>query len=205
MTREEMLQDLAYARTLAEEGRHAPLLGGAYLLFWGALNAVAFLAHWAMLQGMLPFGNWGFAYIWAGYGAAATIGMFWLSARTRTKPGLTAIGARAESAMWMGAGLAILAVVLGSLGRMILDADPAAPNAIFGAAFALYGAALIAVSRLAEQAWMRSFGLLSVAVAAGLCLFANRDWAYLIAAGGSLLVLAWPGLMLLKREPSPIV
>ena len=47
MTREEMLADLAYARTLAEEGRHAPLLGGPYLLFWGALNAVAFAAQFA--------------------------------------------------------------------------------------------------------------------------------------------------------------
>ena len=41
MTREEMLADLAYARTLAEEGRHAPLIGGRYLVLFGALLCVA--------------------------------------------------------------------------------------------------------------------------------------------------------------------
>jgi hypothetical protein len=50
MTRDEMLADLAYARTLAEEGRHAPLLGGAYLVFWGLLNAAAFAAQFAIIQ-----------------------------------------------------------------------------------------------------------------------------------------------------------
>lgn len=205
MTREELLQDLAYARTLAEEGRHAPLLGGAYLMFWGLLNTAAFTAHWALITERLPLGAAGFAYVWGGYGLIALLGMTFLRQRTRTKPGLTSIGARAERAVWMGAAAALCAVVFGSIGRMLVDGDPTAPNAIFGAAFALYGAALIAVSQLSDQGWMRGFGLLSVLAAVGLCLFANQSWAYLIAAVGSLLVLAWPGLMLLKREPSAIV
>jgi hypothetical protein len=205
MTREELLSDLAYARTLAEEGRHAPLLGGAHLLFWGVLNTIAFTAHWAVLTRVIDVGPWGFAYIWAGYGVIAFIGMALLRMRTRTKPGLTTIGARAERAIWTGVAAALIAIVLGSIGRLIVAQEPNAPNAIFGATFALYGAALIAVSTLAAQKWMRFFGFASVGVAGALCLFANEPFAYLIAAAGSLLVLVAPGFVLLKNEPSAVV
>lgn len=205
MTREEMLADLAYARTLAEEGRHAPLLGGAHLMFWGALNSAAFIAHWAVLTGVIAVGPSGYAYVWGAYGVVAFIGMALLRMRTRTKPGLTTIGARAEQAIWTGVGAALIAIVLGSIGRLIVAQEPTAPNAIFGAAFGLYGAALIAVSALAAQKWMRFFGFVSVGVAGALCLFANEPFAYLIAAGGSVLVLIAPGVVLLKNEPSAIV
>ena len=206
MTREEMMQDLAYARTLAEEGRHAPLLGGAYLMFWGVLNAMAFTAHWAVLTGRLPHMDGAiFAIVWGGYGLAAAVGSYLLRQRVRAKPGLTTIGARAERAIWGGAAIALFAIAFGSLARMILSDDPTAPNAIFGAAFAIYGAALFGVATLSEQGWMRRFAWLSAGVALTLCLFANDDWAYLYAAIGSLLVLAWPGAILLKHEPSAIV
>ncbi|MBX9746785.1 MAG: hypothetical protein K2X34_07780 [Hyphomonadaceae bacterium] len=206
MTREELLQDLAYARAIAEEGRHAPLLGGSYLLFWGVLNALAFSAHWAVLAGHLSaFGNAGYAYVWIAYGLVAGVGMLILRARTRDKPGLTTIGARAERAVWSGAGIALMAIVIGSIARMILTQDTTAPNAIFGAAFAIYGAALFATAMLSEQGWLKRFAWLSAGVALTLCLFANDDWAYLYAAIGSLLALAWPGLILMKREPSAIV
>src|SRR5262245_2727992 len=195
-----MLEDLAYARTLAEEGRHAPLLGGAYLTFWGVLNAIAFSAQWALLENFLPrAGGAGFAILWLGYGALAAIGMTLLRLRTRAKPGQTAIGARAERAVWAGAGAAVLAIVIGSIARMIITDDPTAPNAIFGAAFALYGTALFATASMSEQTWLRAFGWLAISVAGALCLFANASWAYLVAAIGSLLALTWPGLVLLKR------
>lgn len=206
MTRDEMLADLAYARTLAEEGRHAPLLGGAYLVFWGVLNAVAFAVQFGILQGFVPFiGGMSFAMLWLSYGAVSLIGMMLLRMRTRTKPGLTAIGTRAERALWSGAGIAVIAVVLGSIVRMTITNDPTAPNAILGAAFALYGAALFGTASLSEQTWLRGFGWLSVAVAANVCMFANQNWVYVIASIGSLLALAWPGIILLRREPSAVV
>jgi hypothetical protein len=206
VTREELLQDLAYARTLAEEGRHAPLLGGSYLVFWGVLNAFAFAAHWAILEGLLPFaGGAAFAILWLSYGVVAAIGMYFLRQRTRDKPGLTSIGSRAERAMWTGAAMALCAIVIGSVARMVMTQDPTAPNAIFGAAFALYGAVLFGVAMLSDQTWLKRFAWLSFGVAGVLCLFANQNWAYVNAAVGSLLVLVWPGVVLLRREPSAIV
>jgi hypothetical protein len=201
-----MLQDLAYARSLAEEGRNAPLLGGAYLMFWGVLNALAFAGQWAILTGRAPFADGaGFAVLWLSYGLIAAIGMFALRLRTRTKPGLTTIGARAERALWTGAALGLFAVVIGSLSRMLSESDWTAPNAIIGAAFAIYGAALFGVASMSGQTWLRAYGWLSVSTAATLCMFANQPWAYLIAAAGSLGVLFAPGVILIRREPSAVV
>jgi hypothetical protein len=206
MTRDEMMQDLAYARALAEEGRHAPLLGGAHLVFWGVANTVAFAAHWGILEGRLPaLEGRAFALLWLGYGVVATFGMVLLRLRTRRKPGLSAIGVRAERAMWIGAAVGVGAIALGSIARMMMEGDPTAPNAIFGAAFALYGAALFGTARLSQEAWLARFAWLSAGVAFTLCLFANAPWAYLYAAVGSVLVLIWPGIILLRREPPPSV
>ena len=205
MTREEMLQDLAYARSVAEEGRRAPLLGGAYLMFWGVLNALAFAAHWGISAGVLPLaGGFSFAALWIGYGIVAFIGMTFLRMRTRGKPGLTTIGARAERALWAGAAIALMAIVIGSIGRMVMTGDPAAPNTILGGAFALYGAALFGTASLSQHTWLRAFGWLSVSVAMTLTLFSHADWPYLVAAVGSLLGLALPGFVLLQREPAAI-
>ncbi|MEZ5959714.1 MAG: hypothetical protein R3C30_04705 [Hyphomonadaceae bacterium] len=206
MTRDEMIADIAYARTLAEEGRHAPLLGGSYLLFWGSVNAIAFGAQFAIIEGALPAaGGMAYAVLWVSYGIVAAVGMTLLRMRTRDKPGLTAIGTRAERALWSGAGTALIAVVIGSIVRMIMTSDPDAPNAILGATFALYGAALFGTASMSGETWLRRFGWLSVAVALSCCMFANQSWVYVIAAIGSLLALAWPGIILLKREPSAIV
>lgn len=205
MTRDEMLADLTYARALAEEGRHAPLLGGAYLLFWGVLNAIAFAGQFAIFRGFLPFmDGMIFAVLWVSYGVIAGIGMALLRTRTSSKPGLSAIGTRAERALWSGAAIAVLAVVIGSISRMFMTSDPSATNAILGAAFALYGAALFGTASLSEQTWLRGFGWLSVAVALNCCMFAAYDWVYVIASIGSLLALALPGIILLRREPSAI-
>lgn len=205
MTRDELLDDLAYARTLAEEGRHAPLLGGGYLALFGALNLCAFSVQWALLTEQLPaLGGSAFACLWVSYSVLAGIGIAMLRLRTSRKPGLGAIGARAERAIWSGAAMALGAIALGSIARMPLTHDTDAPNAILGGAFALYGAALYATSKLSQQAWMSAFAWLSIAVAAALCVFANETWAYLVAAAGSALVLLWPGLILMRREPSAL-
>lgn len=206
MTREELLDDLAYARTLAEEGRHAPLLGGAYLVFWGLLNLSAYLVHWGLLTQNLPrFGGASFAILWAGYGLIAGLGMTLLIRRIRDKPGKSAIGVRAERAIWSGVGVAMFAIVAGCLGRMALDGDPLAANGILGPAFALFSVALTAIASMAGEKWLRMFAALSFVAAATLGLFANEPWAYLLAAAASVSVLAAPGFMLLRREPSALV
>ena len=118
MTREELLQDLNYARTLAEEGRHAPLIGGAYLVLFGVLLAVCYAAQFYILTSdTLPPAYAGF--LWMGFGACAAIGVMALRGRTQRMPGVTSVGNKAERIVWNGVAIAIMPADLTS------DADRA--------------------------------------------------------------------------------
>ena len=207
MTREEMVEDLSYVRAMAEEGRHAPLLGGSFLLFWGALNAIAYLLQWTLLTGRWPAGEngGGFAVLWIGYGVVAATGSTLLSLRLREKPGRSAIGVRAERAIWRGVGIAIGVVAIGALARMFFEHNSQAPNGILGPAFALLGAALLATATMSGQKWLGVFAVLALLCGVAFGMFANVAPVYLAAAPASVLVLCVPGLMLLRHEPSAIV
>lgn len=206
MTREELAADLAYVRTLAEEGRHAPLLGGSYLVFWGVLNPIAYVLQWSLLSGVLPHGGGiGFGVLWGSYGLIAGVGATVLGMRSREKPGKSAIGVRAERAIWTGVGVAIGAVAIGCIGRMAFEDDQLAPNGIMAPALALFGAALMATGMMAREKWLSGFAFVSYAAAVVLGVVANEPWAYLAAAAVNVVVLAIPGAILLRREPATIV
>jgi hypothetical protein len=206
MTRDQVAEDLAYVRTVAEEGQHAPLVGGVYLVFFGVLLTVAYLLHWSLLTGLIPSadGN-AFGYLWMAYGALAFIGVLLLRGRTRLKPGSTSMVNRVDRAVWWSVGFGIMAVVIGACGRMIVHDEELAPNMIMAAAFAMFCIALWVTATISQQGWLGWFAMLSFAASVGLWLNMNEPWAYLLAAGAGIVVLILPGVMMMRREPSTIV
>lgn len=205
MTREEMLSDLAYARTLAEEGRQAPLIGGSFLVLFGVLLTICYGVQWAAMAGMLPVSDNFIGMMWIGFGVAAFVGSFALSRRVRALPGGAAIPNRADRAAWQGAVIAIMAVVAGSILRMIVSGDYTAPNAIVASGFGLYGVALYVSASLSAQTWLRTFAFLAFAVSAAIWFYLNQPWTYLFAAIGAVVVLIVPGFLMMQREPKTIV
>jgi hypothetical protein len=206
MSPRDLADDLAYVRTIAEEGRQAPLLGGSFFIFWGVLNAVAWSAQWALLHGLL-FQNptWHFAVLWAGYGVIAGIGMAALGGRVRTLPGRSSVGNRVEAAAWTGAGIGIGATALGAIGRMAMTGDTLAVDVIAPAAFVLFGAALMITGMISKERWLSAYATLSYCLGLLFWLFLSADWFYLAAAGGATVTLLAPGLILLRKEPSTTV
>ncbi|MCW5731614.1 MAG: hypothetical protein KIT20_12710, partial [Alphaproteobacteria bacterium] len=155
MTRDELQADLAFVRTLAEEGREAPLLGGAHCIFWGLLTAGAFAIHGYLMISAPPEGNGpAFALLWGAFGILSTIGGFLLRRRVCTLPGLASIGVQAERRIWSAAGAGLFMVALGAIARMLLEQDYNAPNIIPGVGFAFYGAALLATAHLSRHVWL---------------------------------------------------
>lgn len=204
MTRDDLLQDLAYARTLAEEGRQAPLIGGAYLVMFGVLLTICYAAQYLVLtQPGLDIALTG--AIWGGFGVISTVGVFALRQRTRALPGGTAIGNRVDRIVWQGAVGAILAVVIGCTLRALFVGDHTAPDAIMAAGFGVYGVALFATAALSGHAWLRAFAWLAWALSGALWFFVGEPWAYLAAAAGAVLVLFVPGIAMMRSEPSKIV
>ncbi len=206
MTRDQMLDDLAYARTLAEEGRHAPLIGGAFLVLFGALLAITWTAHWALTTGQfgatLPFNP---GVIWVGFGVAVGVGVPWVSASVRKKAGGSAIGNRTDRAVWQAGSGAIFAVVAGTLLAAVLRGEHHAPDAIMAACFGFYGIALTTTARIAGVRWLGGFGLLAFVFSAALWAFNSEPWAYLLAAAAAVIVLIAPGVIIMRHEPSTIV
>lgn len=206
MTKEELAEDLAYVRTLAEEGRHAPLTGGSFLVLFGTLLAIGYFAQWAALTSLFgPAPSSIYGYIWLAYGVLALIGFFILVRRVRAMPGRASVSNRVDEVVWRLSGIAITTVVAGCIGRMILDDDFQAPNSIMAAAFAFFGMALGVTATISAQPWLRGFSLLAFATSAVLWIFTNEPWAYLVAAIASVIVLLLPGILLVRREPSAIV
>jgi hypothetical protein len=204
VTREELLQDLNYARTLAEEGRHAPLIGGAYLVLFGVLLAVCYAAQFYILTSdTLPPDYAGF--LWMGFGACAAIGVMALRGRTQRMPGVTSVGNKAERIVWNGVAIAIMVVVAGTVLRSIFSDNFGATDAIMAAGFGLYGVALFLSAGLSGHTWLRAFAWLAWSVSGTLWYFMGEPWAYIVAAIGSILVLLVPGVIMMRGEPSKVV
>lgn len=205
MTREEMLQDINYARALAEEGRQAPLIGGGYFVMFGVLLAICYVVQWGVLAGLLPFQPNFIGVVWAGFGLAALIGGALLSARIRKLPGGAAIPNRVDRHVWQGVMAAILVVVAGTVTRAALVGDFSAPNAIVASGFGFYGVALYATATAGGHAWLRNFAIQAWILSGMIWFFLDKSWIYLLAAGGCIAVLAVPGLVMMRREPKVIV
>jgi hypothetical protein len=205
MTRDEMLADLAYARTLAEEGRNAPLIGGSYLVLFGVLLTVCYGAQWAAQAGLLPVPGDTIGLVWIGFGVCAFVGSMLLGMRVRKLPGGAAIPNRVDRNVWQGVVAAILVVVVGAILRGIVQQDYTAPNAIVASGFGLYGVALYVTATAGGHKWLRNFALLAWVVSGLLWYFLDQPWLYLLAAGACIAVLIAPGLIMMSREPKTTV
>lgn len=206
MSPRELAEDLDFVRTLAEEGRHAPLLGGSFLMFWGTLNALAWGAQWALLSGYVTADpSWHFMAVWSVYGVVAGVGSSVLTSRVRALPGMSSLSNRIERAAWAGAGIGTGAVVIGAIGHMIVSRDFTSPDVIMPAAYALYGAALLVTSIVTQEKWLGVFATLAFVVSVVLGVFMSEPWFYLAGAIASLVVLLTPGVMMLRKEPSTTV
>jgi uncharacterized membrane protein len=203
MTQNTALSDLELIRALAEEGRTAPSKSGPFLASWGVLLALALAGHgfvMAPASTAPPWTLWGvwLAFVILGFGVNAV-----LSSRVAQSPEASAVSTRVDQAVWSGAGLILGVVATGLILKMVLTGDYAAPNAIPGVSFAVYGGAMLASSLFTRESVQRTFGLVSGLAGLVLTVAADQDWMYFAAAISALVVLAVPGVILMARPQRP--
>jgi len=78
MTKNEALENIAYARSIAEKGATTPLLGSSISLMWGILVVPTLIFHGLALLGKLPISSQNIGLIWAVYGVIGTLGSIYL-------------------------------------------------------------------------------------------------------------------------------
>lgn len=202
--------ELAYVKTLAEEGRNAPLVGGAIYLIWGVVIAAASLLNYFTFTGVLSLPFFGGLWFWV---AAFVIGWglsFAYGARRGGRPGALAIGNKTASAAWFAVGLFLSIFWIAAIAfRGHFKTVGVEPGLIFGLTFPIgfgaYGIAFFATAVAAKLDWMRGFAGAAWIFSVAALYFVGDEKQFLIGAAGSLVCAALPGVLLMRREPSDII
>jgi len=207
---DDMASELAYVRSLAEEGRNAPLVGGRFFLIWGGLIGFTALLIYVNYAAALNLGFVNGFAPWIGAFVAGWVLSFTLGRRTGSKPGALTIGNQTTNSVWLAVGIFM---TLFWLTLMVVHdnytAVGMAPyflfSLMFPVAFGLYGVAFFATATAARLGWLRYFSYLSWGFAIVSLFLLDSPHQLLVGAIGSLVCAALPGLILMRNEPSEIV
>lgn len=205
--RTDLAGEIAYVRTLAEEGRNAPLVNGALYAIWGGVIAIASVLEYLRAIGVAPEGGVaGFLmrYIWLIAIAVGWALSFALGGRADQKPGATTIGNRTANAVWLGVGIFVtLLWIANVLSPMLPGAERRIGNSVsmFPVVFGVYGVAFFATASAARLPWMRGVAVASWVFSIASYYFIGSEAQLLIGAAGSIVVAILPGVALIRREP----
>ena len=197
--------DLDYLRDLAEGGAQAPLLGGRFLTWWGGVITLAYVGHFAILEGIGGLDAFSINWMWLAAIILGLGGFFALIALFPAKPGSGSAGNRAEPVLWRTAGLAIFALFGGILASAFMDKTVLHPDASVPFALGVYAIGLATTGALAGN---RVLSLASVGALVGVAVTAalyQTSALYLAAAIAVFTTVFLPGLLLLRNEPRSVV
>jgi hypothetical protein len=188
--------DIAFMRTLAEEGRQSPLVGGAILVASGLSFGTASLAVWLNLSFNLVTAGWSFPAIWT-LSLVIFLGYLFFSKATRgPRPGAS----RAIGVAWSGAGWSIFFVGLSLAVMAVRGKDPYVANAFLPFILAIYGSAWFVAAALTRTRWLFAVAAGSFAFALVTAWFASEGAiVFLIYALGLYTLVAAPGLALMRQ------
>lgn len=207
---DDIRDDLAYVRALAEEGRDTPLVNGVFYVIWGGLMGTAALFAYAQAVDWLELGPYGNLGPWITAFVVGWILSFLYGRKTVAKPGASTIGNRTAGAVWLSTGVF---VSLFWISLMMVHDDfvrigvPAyfLFNLMFPIGFGLYGVAFSATAAAARLRWPYWFALVSWGFSVLSLVYMGRLEMFLIAAAGFFLCAVVPGAIFMRSEPSEIV
>ncbi len=201
----ELSEDLAFARRLAEEGARAPSLSGRFSVWWGALVTVALLVHWSIATGQLAVHPAVIGFIWLGVAVLGNAGTVVLARSLADKPGQGSALNRTEYGTWpvIGSGIVLYAAIITVIviGR---GQPPVLFDTIMPVAFLLYAAGDAASAALQRRSPFRSVSGLSLVLAGLTAALIGLPAMYLVAALGVVATQVIPGLIALRAEPGPL-
>lgn len=206
----DLASELAYVRSLAEEGRDAPLVGGIYYLIWGGLMGVAALIVFLVVTGVLALGRPGVFLPWMIAAAIGWAASMMIGRNGSRKPGALTLGNRTGRAVWFSVGVFM---TLFWITLMVVHDNFTAYGVpayflfslMFPVAFGLYGVAFFATAVAARLKWLIGVALLSWAFSAASLFLLASDYQFLLGAAGCFTCAALPGYLLMRGEPKDIV
>jgi len=206
MSRDELLSDLDYIKAMAEEGAHAPLVGGRIGLMWGLLIVGVFLVQWAILSRTLPLPESSLFILWVSFAVIGGLGCIILGRQADQKPGANSVANRVETHVWvMFAGMMFTLFIGVVLNQVFSGGTAQLFDLILVVGFAGQGLAYGVVARMSGLKWMHMASFASF-VASAVCFTAYGNiYIYLIGAIGTFFTVVLPSLISLKQEPKHVI
>jgi len=206
MTKSEILDDLEYVKSLAEEGRAAPLLGGRIGLMWGVLLATTFFGHWAVVSETVSVHPKMLGYLWLSFAIVGSIGSVLLGRSIENKPGASSVGNRTENAVWMSFALMMGVCFVGVVLNMLFNnATFAMFDMMVCIGFAGHIPAYMVLSTMSHDKSMRIPGFMAMVATIVCFALLGKPELYLAAAVGMVVTVVIPSLLQIRKEPKAVV
>lgn len=207
MTRETQAiqDDIAYMRSLAHEGRHAPLLAGPILVTAAIVFGGASLGQWALNAGVFNISPWAQLWLWVASAIIFTVALIALIRRMKGKPGINSAGNKAVGAAWSGVGYGIFVTWLALVALSVRTENWSFMAVMPTAVLVAYGSAWMIAAAMTRTRWMSFTALAAYAGAVAVAWFIGSALIYLVFAVVLVAIALVPGIILMRQEPSEIV
>ena len=195
---DDVRNDIAYLKALAEEGRAAPLLMGPILVAAALWFGAATLTQFGVALDRVPLHGWGIFTLWVIAGLGFSASLYVLIRRVHIQIGSQSRDNVVMGATWSACGYSIfgtwLVLMAFALGTQNWSSMALMPSFVMVA----YGSAWLISAQIAKRGWMLLTGLFCFAGAAALGYFAFTVWIYAIYLLMLVAVALLPGLHLMK-------
>jgi hypothetical protein len=195
--------DLAYLKTLAEEGRAAPILAGPYIALAGGVFGITSLVHCAIQTRILPLPAPALGGIWLASGLVFALCLPLLDRRTRTRPGGASSLNETIGTVWTQAGIAIAVLSVALIVAGYRTADWGVLNLFPSIILALYGLCWMAAAHIGRTGWLRRVGVGSFIASIAMAAVAGGPLLWLAYAIALFALALAPGLLLMRQEGRP--
>jgi hypothetical protein len=197
--------DIAFMRALAQEGSSAPLLGGSILVAAGVTFAVAGVVHWSVMSGLVNLSKATVGLVWPAALFVFLGLLLWLRRGGNSRPGAQSPGNRAASAAWASMGWSIFVISL-AIGILSARTQSYIPTLIFPPLIlGLYGMGWSVAAAMSGKRWIWMTAIGSYAGALLVAWLAIDPVVYLVYSAALLLLMALPGYILMRQEPSDTI
>ena len=201
MTKNQILDDLTYASTLAREGATSPLLGGRIGLMWGILLSVVLTLQWAILSQVISLPYESLLYIWIACVVTGSVGSMVMGRKIDGLDGARSAANRVEKYVWI-----MFSAMMGSLfaGVLLNIHFTGGKTGLYGllviVGFAGQGLAYGVVALMSKANWLRAASFASFFVSALCFAVYGRVLLYLIGGLACLCIIVIPSLISIKKE-----
>ena len=191
-------QDIGFLKALAVEGRPTTLIGGSLLIAAGVTFAIASLAQWAGMTGLVHVGSgWFYPAVWGISLVAFFIELTVIIRRMGPQRKGDAVN-RAIGAAWTGVGFSIFALFICATIIAWRTQSDAPAMMLPSVILAMYGLCWSMAASLTGTRWIWAAAIGSYAGAVIVAILCRETVLYLVYAGALIALAAIPGYILVR-------